>query len=314
MRFRVLTGFLLSQEFGLLGEDGTNEQEKSNQIGINTKNIGVRVLNFLFYFEKLSKNLFICFLFCLTVTAEELSHPFFLSQGGSGGASLREDASYLLNPALLGFQRRTKGVVSYSFRERQQTVAASFLDLKTKLPMSITYQRTWSKSFRQSEENNLFIHSGFRVSPYLSLGLSVQRELKLSHWNFNLASVLRLSSDLGLAVFLDKVLKEEKAKQRVLTTALYHRWKNFFSTQVDFSRTEQKTWILRGGLRSLFHPFFSLQLGGRAYFKDDTAFQKIEQGFLSGGVSFHSPRLLLEYGIETNQKIYQHSITLLLRI
>ncbi|MCZ0933068.1 MAG: hypothetical protein OXJ52_07950 [Oligoflexia bacterium] len=274
-------------------------------------------MNFLSLFlrslKKLSKSI-ACFLFCLTATAEDLSHPFFLSQGGSGGASLREDMSYLLNPALLGFHRKTKGAVSYSFKQKQQTATASFLDLKTKLPMAVTYQRAWSQSFRQSEKDELFIHSGFRVSPYLSLGLSVQRELKLSHWNFNLAGALRLSSDLGLAVFLDKVLEEEKRNQKILTVALYHRWKSFFSTQFDFSRTTQKKWILRGGLRSLFHPFFSLQLGGRAYFEDETAFNKIEQGFLSGGVSFHSPRLLLEYGIETNQKIYQHSITLLLRI
>ena len=256
----------------------------------------------------------ICFLFCLTATAEELTPPFFLSQGGSGGANLREDASYLLNPALLGFHRKTKGAVAYSFREKQQTVVVSFLDLKTKLPIALTYQRAWSKSFRQSEENSLFIHSGLRVSPHLSLGVSVHKELKLSYWNFNLAGALRLSPHLGLAVFLDKVLEREKAKQRVLTTALYHSWKNFFSTQVDFSRTEQRTWILKGGLTSLFHPFFSVKLGGRVYFEDDTAFRKIEQGFLSGGVSFHSPKLLLEYGIETSQKIYQHSINLLLRI
>ena len=276
--------------------------------------IKVKKLSCFFRFYK--QALALCFLFCLTAVAEEaeFSHPFFLSQGGSGGASLREDMSYLLNPALLAFQTKAKAGISYSFKQKQKTVIASALDLKSKLPVALTYQRSWSESFRKSQENNLFVHSGFRLSPSLSLGFSVLRELKLSHWNFNLAGVFRVSSNLALSLFLDKVLEEEIKNQRVLSLALYHHWKRFFSTQIDFSRTEQRTWILRGGFKSLFHPLFSLQLGGRAYFKDDNLFKKIEKSFLSGGLSFHSPKLLLEYGIEADKKIYQHSITLLLRI
>ena len=270
-------------------------------------------ISFAGFFKKFLKS-GVCFLFCLTAGAKELSHPFFLSQGGSGGASLREDMSYLLNPALLGFHTRTKGALSYSFKQKQQTLFASFLDLKTKLPVAFTYQRSWSDSFRKSEKDALFVHSGFQVSSFLSLGFSAQRELKLSHWNFSLAGALRLGSDLSLAVFLDEILKKENANHRALSVALYHQWRSFFSTQIDFSRTAQQQWILKGGLRSLFHPFFSFQLGGRAYFRDETAFRQIEQGFLSGGVSFESPKLLLEYGIETNQQLYQHSIALLLRI
>ena len=268
---------------------------------------------FIKFYKTILKIIF-CFLFALTAGAEELSHPFFLSQGGSGGASLREDMSYLLNPALLGFQRRTKGAFSYSFKQKQQSAIFSFLDLKSKLPMAFSYQRDWTDSFRKSKRNNFFIHSGLRLSSSFALGAGLQRELKRSHWNFNLGSVLKLSPELSLAVFLDKILKEERAKQRVLTVALYHHWKNFFSTQIDFSRTEQRTWILKGGLNSLLNPFFSFQLGGRAEFEDDTAFRKVKNSFLSGGLSFHSPKFLLEYGAETDHKTYQHSISLLLQI
>ncbi|MCY4320925.1 MAG: hypothetical protein OXC37_00750 [Bdellovibrionaceae bacterium] len=272
-------------------------------------------MSFWFYFKRQAKKFFFLFLLSFTTLAEELSHPFFLSQGGSGGASLREDTSYLLNPALLGFQKRTKGAISYSFKKEQQTIVGSFLDLKTKLPIALTYQRTWSKSFRQSKENTLLIHSGLRISPYLSLGVSLKREIKVSNWNLNLGSALKLSPHLGLAVFLDKVLEKEKAKQRILSGALYHQWRNFFSSQVDLSRTEQKEWILKGGLRSLFHPYFSAQVGGRTYFDDKMAFNKIKKYFLSGGFSFHSPKFFLEYAIEKDtQKIYQHSITLLIKI
>lgn len=258
----------------------------------------------------------VLFLLCFSSIAEEIefSHPFFLSQGGSGGASLREDMSYLLNPALLAFQTRTKGAVSYSFKQKQKTAMLSVLDLKNKLPVAVTYQRLWTQSFKNSRQNNLFIHSGFKILPSFSLGFSVQKELKLSQWNVNLAGTLRLNSNLALAIFLDKILEEEIKNQRVLSAAFYHRWKSFFSTQVDLSRTEEKAWILKGGLRSFFHPLISGQLGGRVYFEEDEAFRKIEKSFLSGGISFHSPKLLLEYGIEADKKIYQHSLTLLLRI
>ena len=272
---------------------------------------------FLFLrFYKIILKLIFCFLFSLLARAEEtkLSPAFFISQAGSGGASLREDMSYLLNPALLAFQTKSKGAIAYSFKQKEKTLMASVLDIKSKLPMALTYQRSWTHSFKKSRGDNLFIHSGLRISPSLSLGFSLNRELKFSDWNFNLAGAFRLSPNLAFALFLDKVLEEEKKNQRILSLAFYHRWKSFFSTQVDFSRTEKSVWILKGGMRSLFHPLFSLQLGARAYFKDKSLFKEIEKSFLSGGLSFHSPKFLLEYGVEADKKIYQHSVALLLRI
>ena len=269
----------------------------------------MRVLLLQFYKKSLA--ITISCLLCFSIEAENLSHPFFLSQAGSGGASLREDMSYLINPSLLGFQKRTKGAISYSFKKKQQSAIASFLDLQTKLPMAISYQRLWSHSFKESAKDQFFVHSGFRVSPYFSLGARAQRGIKQSDWNFGLAGTLRLNSTLALALFLDEFLDY---RERILSVALYHQWRRFFSTQIDLSRTEQKIWILKGGLRSLFHPYFSVQLGGRTYFEDNKLFNKIEEAFLSAGLSFHSPRLVLEYGLETNQKNYQHSLTLLLRI
>ena len=262
-------------------------------------------------FYKKALTITLACLFCFSLGAEDLSHPFFLSQSGSGGASLREDMSYLINPSLLGFQKRTKGAISYSFKEKQQTAIASFLDLKTKLPVAISYQKLWSDSFKNSDKDQLFVHSGFRVSRYFSLGASAQRGIKPSDWNFGLAGTLRFNSTFAMALFLDEFLDYQ---QRILSVALYHHWRKFFSTQIDLSRTEQRTWVLKGGLRSLFHPYFSVQLGGRTYLEDKNLFNDIEEFFLSGGFSFHSPRLILEYGLETNQKTYQHSLTLLLRI
>ena len=264
------------------------------------------------YFLKITLSL--SFLFCgfKSLAQEEFSHPFFLSQSGSGGASLREDMSYLLNPATIAFQKKMKGAVSYSFRDNQQTALASFLDLQTKIPLAVTYQRSWTDSFIKKGKNKVVFSSGFKISPFFSLGLNVKRDLKPSLWNAGLGSLFKLSPNLSLALFMDNILKEDE-NQRVVTLAFYHRWKNFFSTQLDASKSAEKKWIFKGAVQSLFHPLFSLQLGGLIYFSEHD-FQKIGQELLSGGISFHSPKILLEYGIQSNWKIHQHSLTLLLRI
>ena len=255
------------------------------------------------------RSFFFLFLFAspIVLSAEEFSSPVFLSQGGAGGASLKEDLSYLINPATIGFQNKTKGAVSYSFKKKKQTAFLSFLDLKTKFPLAVTYQRFWSDSFRKSEKDKVLISSGFPASPYLSLGFTLEKELKPSVWNGSLGSVLRLGNQLSLALFLNQILKKDNKNQRVLSIAFYYNWKHFFSTQLDISKTAHQQWIFKGGLESIFQNFFSVRLGG-------TWFQKTQTGLISGGLAFYSPKLLLEYSVQTEQKIYQQAITLILRI
>ena len=253
----------------------------------------------------------LCFLFLsvlpLASPAKDLSSPVLLSQGGSGGASLNENLSYLINPAVIGFQNKRKGAVLYSFKKNNQTALLSFLDNKTQLPMAITYQRFWSHSFRKSEKDKMLFSSGFKISPYFSLGLNVEKELSSSAWNGGLGSVLKLGQDLSLAAFLNQVLKKEDKNQRVLSLALYHKWKSFFSSQLDISRTSQKEWIIRGGLETLFQDFLSLRLGA-------VWLQKIKKGLISGGLAFQSPKLMLEYSIQKDDKDYQQALVLIFRL
>ena len=251
--------------------------------------------------------LFLFFASPMANSTDELSSPVFLSQGGAGGASLKENLSYLINPATMGFQNKAKGSVSYSFKTNKQTVLLSFLDLKTKIPLALTYQRFWSDSFRNSEKDKVFISSGFQASPYLSLGFTLEKELKPSVWNGSLGSVLRLGNQLSCALFLNQILKMDNKNQRSLSIAFYYNWKHFFSTQLDISKTAHQQWIFRGGLESVFQKFFSVRLGG-------TWLQKTQAGLISGGVAFYSPKLLLEYSVQTDQKIYQQAVTLTLRI
>ena len=239
--------------------------------------------------------------------ANSLSPIFSLSQGGAGGASLKEDMSYLINPATMGFQNKLKGAVLYSFKQKQKTALASFLDIKTKLPLAITYQRFWSDSFRRSGKDKMFISSGFKISPNLSLGLTVERELQPSLWNGNIGSVLKLGNQMSLALFLNQILKIKNQNRRSLTMAFYYDWRHFFSTHLDISKTARKEWIFRGGMESFFHDFLSIRFGG-------VWFQKMQKGLVSGGLTFQSPKLILEYSIQKDEDIYQQAIALIFRM
>lgn len=245
---------------------------------------------------------------------KSLQHPFFLSVSGSGGARLNEDFSYLINPALLAFQKRKKIGLSYSFKNKNQTAVLSVADNKITLPVALSYQRWWSDSFQKGTQNKLFLSSSFKLYPFFSLGLNIERSLQAPYFgNGSLGSFLRLSPQFGLALFLDNILKEKDKNLRLLTFSGSYLWKGFFSIQSDLSRSAQKEWILRGGLESLFHPLFSFQLGGMAFMKELSR-TAVENYLLSGGLSFHSPKFTFQYGLQTDSKNEQHSLSLLIKI
>ena len=254
-----------------------------------------------------SLSFFLLSVFSSISLAQDLYPAPLLSQGGSGGASLKEDISYLINPATIGFQTQFKGVLLYSFKQKKQTAVLSFLDLKTQIPLALSYQRFWSDSFKKSEKDLLLFSSGFKISPHLSLGLAIEKKLKSPLWNMHLGSVLRWNPQLSLALFLNNFLEEQNKNERILSLAFHYDWKKFFSTHLDVSKTVHRGWILKGGVESFFHNFFSLR-GGYVWFHD------MRQGLISGGVVFHSPKFLLEYGLQTHQKTYQHIFSLILRV
>lgn len=250
---------------------------------------------------------FLLLFYPLASQANELSSPIFLSQGGAGGASLREDVSYLINPAAMGFQRINKAALFYSFNPNGQMALLSFSDVKTQFPVAVTYERFWSDSFRKSTKDKGSISSGFPILPYASLGFSIKNFKSLSKWNGSLGSVVRLGRQFSLAVFLDQILKKENKNQRILTLAFYYNWKQFFSTRLDISKTAHQGWIFRGGLESFFQNFLSIRLGG-------IWFNNTQKGLISGGMAFQSPKLSLEYSIQQNDKIYQQALSLILYI
>ena len=252
---------------------------------------------------------FLLLIFFPFFSQSELSHPLFLSQAGAGGASLKEDFSFLLNPASISLQTKNKTALAYTFKAEKQKAFFSFADLKTQIPLAVSYQREWSQSFKQSEKDTLFLSSGLKLSPYFGLGVAVEKDLKKSTWNGSIGSIVRLRKQLSAGLFLNNLLKKENKNERSLSLALYYNWKSFITAKIDISKTVHQKWIYRGAVESLFQKFLSLRFGG-------AWFQKEQRGLISGGIAFQSPKLVLEYSLETNQKRdqYQQACVLILKI
>ena len=212
------------------------------------------------------KAIFLLFSSVLCFSAQaDLSHPLFLSQGGAGGASLKEDFSHLINPATMAFQKRTKAAVSYSFAKDNKTALFSVADMKVKVPLSVTYQRDWSHSLKKSDRDKLSVGSGFKILPYLSLGVSVEKDLKKGgwhSWNGGAGSLLRLNSQLSTALFLTNILRANNKNRRSLSLAVYHNWENFFSTKIDVSMTAHQKWVLPGRFGKPISKFFLCPVRG----------------------------------------------------
>ena len=238
--------------------------------------------------------------------------PLFIGQSGTGGASLQEDLSYIINPANLAFHKKNKMAVHYSLQDKKHNAMLSVLDLKSSFPIAVSYQRTWEGAFNSPQSSYWLFNSGFRLSSFASMGASVRKDLLSSIWNLNLGSLLKLSSNFAIGLYMDDLLKENNKNLQSLSLAGYYSWKKFFLTQVDISRSHTE-WIVKGSFQSLFHPFFSVRLGGFSTLQKLDWSTRDKQA-LSGALSFNSPKLRLEYGIQKSSLNYQHSLTLLLKI
>ena len=182
----------------------------------------------------------------------QLSKPLFLSQAGAGGASLQEDFSFLLNPATISLQTKNKGALAYTFKKQKQKAFFSFADLKTQIPLALSYQREWSQSFKKSEKETLFFTSGLKLSPYFGLGAAVEKDLKTSTWNGSIGSILRLGNQMGLALFLNDIFEKKNKKERSISLALYYKWKILWLQKLTSLNTLNKN----GSTEELWKVFY----------------------------------------------------------
>lgn len=247
-------------------------------------------------------------LLCPFVTHSRSMHPLFMSQSGAGGASLREDFSFLINPATLTFQNKNKMALAYAVKQKRKLLVFSFVDLKTKIPLAISYQRSWIKNFTKNKTDQMNMVSSMPFSNYFSIGASVKKNIQSGSWQADVGSLFRITPKFSLAVFATDLLKVRKKNRKQISFGLYHNWSNFLFIKIDASKKVHKNWIVRGGIESLFQQFLSIHLSG-AWFKN----RKIKP-YISGGVAVQSPKLVLEYAIQGNKKEYQQALSLILKL
>ena len=235
-----------------------------------------------------------------------LTPPFHLPYKGSGVGSLSEDFSFLLNPATLGFQRRSKSAIAYSIKNRKQMVSLVFIDLKTGIPLSINYERYWSSRLVKSNLDRVDVSLGTDITPFLSLGLTIHRETlkssqKKSFWNGDLGALLRLGPSTGIGATLNQLLITERVQNRIATMGFYQKFMKTFDVRVDVSYSSKKGWVTRGAMETLFRQFLSLRVGSAWDFQTD-------QASYAGGLSLYGPRLQMDYSLEKDDLIFQHVI------
>ena len=228
-----------------------------------------------------------------------------LAYSGAGGASLKPDFSYLINPALLGYAANQRSLLGYSFKSKWQTVLFSLVDQTAGIPMSVTFQREWYSQGKYDPLNRWSFSAGSKVSPYFSLGVTANRskdEEGKNRWNGDIGALLRLGPQTAVGVTLSEVLVYESQNHRALNFGFYQKWTHFLSGRVDTSFSRKQEWIVRGGIETLVQKFFALRVGGLWSFKE-------EKALLSGGVGFHGPRLQFDYALQKDQNMFRHVVT-----
>lgn len=232
------------------------------------------------------------------------SSPPQLAYSGAGGASLKPDFSYLINPALLGYAENQRSLLGYSVKSNWQTVLFSLVDQTAGIPMSVTFQREWDSQKKYKPLNYWSFSAGSKISPYFSLGITAHRnkdEEGENRWNGDIGALLQLGPQTAVGATLSKVLVYESQNNRALNFGFYQKWTHFFSGRVDTSFSRKQEWVIRGGIETLVQKFFALRVGGLWSFKE-------ERALLSGGVGFHGPRLQFDYALQKDQDVFQHVV------
>lgn len=230
--------------------------------------------------------------------------PLHLAYGGAGGASLKPDFSYLINPAILGYGKNQGSLLAYSIKSHWQTVLVSLTDRKAGLPVGVTFQREWHSQGTFSPLNRWSVSAGSKITSYFFLGVTARRDKakgEESQWNGDMGALFLLGRQTALGVTLSEVLIYESQNRRALNFGFYQSWTHFLNGRVDVSFSRENEWIVRGGVETLIQKFFAVRLGGLWSFKE-------EKALFSGGIGFYGPRLQFDYALQRDKTIFQHLV------
>ena len=228
------------------------------------------------------------------------SPPLQLPYGGAGAASLKNDFSYLINPALLGFQTKSQLLLAYSMEGRDQRGLVAMQDRKGVLPLGISYVRFWKH--KGGVENKWSVSVGQSLGDFLSIGVNIHKDHLKPPWNADVGLVFKPAAKTALGlVFGNLTVSKNTNREKVLTLGAYQEYGGFFSIRADASRLRKQGWLFKGGFETLFYNFFALRMGG-------LWIKRKKEGILSGGAGFYGPRLHLEYGAQKGETLLSHVI------
>lgn len=229
------------------------------------------------------------------------SSPLQLPYSGAGAASLKDDFSFQINPALLGFQERSSFLISYSLNGKDQKGLLAIQDKQGGLPLGISYERLWKT--KGQPENKWSVSLGQGLGSYLSFGFSVHKDQLKPPWNADIGILFKPGIKTALGLVLSNITKSRpnNKRKKTLTFGVYQGFGGFFSIRADASPLKKQGWIFKGGFENLFYNFLALRIGGLWNTKE-------KEGMLSGGLGFYGPRLQIEYGMQKKKdlKIQKH--------
>ena len=258
-----------------------------------------------------------------TASKTLLSSPFHLAYQGAGIASFGENFSYLLNPAALGFHRRSKSALAYTRKQdKNQMLSFAITDLKSGFPLGFNYERSWSSQFTKEDLYKVHISSGVAINPFLAFGVNIEREVfkKEKKWYGSLGALLRISSKTGIGLtandlvfYNDSSLKNQRSKS--LNLGFYQKFLKSFRARLDVSYQKRGAtnliqddyWVGKASIESFLRKFIVVRLGSSFNFET-------QEDTYGAGLSFYGPKLQLDYQTEKRQSFYQHALILKLLI
>ncbi len=238
------------------------------------------------------------------------SPPLHLAFQGAGSAALKEGFSYTLNPAALGFQKRSKSALAYTSKNSRQMALLSFMDASSGIPMSLTYSRLWSSQFLKSDESLISAGIGGAVAPWLSMGIAVHRLKEHDRakplWNGDAGAIVRLKKNIGLSFAARQLLVNERGNRREGSVGLCLNWENMFQGYADaVRRQEEGSWIFKAAAETIFQKFLALR--GGVSLPLTKRFDK-SQAVFSGGIAFYGPRLKIDFSAEKSRSGWQRAM------
>ena len=224
-----------------------------------------------------------------------LSAPF----SGAAGASLRNDFSFLSNPALLAFQTKPSLLAGWRLSDRSQTGLLAAQDFSGGLPVGLFLSKIWKseKAGKAGKGVNWGFAAAQKAGRSLAFGGAVHKtgpSLYRARLGLGFKAGRRAAVGLSFGsppVSFSRRRAWRKAEQ-AFSAAAFQGFGDSLSAraEADFD-FKAKGWIVKGGAEGRLFKFLALRGGGICHLKRNSCSQ-------SFGAGVAGARLQIDYGAE----------------